>query len=98
MSPVVELSAGPVDYEDTGGPGPAVVLLHGLIMDGRVWSAVVDELCSDYRCILPTLPFGSHRRALRADADLSLRGIGRIVAELLERLELRDVTLVFNDW
>ena len=35
---------------------------------------------------------------MRADADLSLRGMGRIVAELLEALDLRDVTLCFNDW
>ncbi len=27
-----------------------------------------------------------------------MRGVGRIVAELLERLDLRDVTLCFNDW
>ena len=35
---------------------------------------------------------------MHPDADLSLRGVGRIVAELLERLDLRDVTLCFNDW
>lgn len=47
---------------------------------------------------MPTLPFGAHRVPMHPDADLSLRGIGRIVAELLERLDLRDVTLCFNDW
>jgi pimeloyl-ACP methyl ester carboxylesterase len=34
---------------------------------------------------------------MRADADLSLRGFGRLVAELLERLGLNQVTLVQND-
>jgi pimeloyl-ACP methyl ester carboxylesterase len=34
---------------------------------------------------------------MRPDADLSLRGHARLVAELLERLDLRDVTLVQND-
>jgi pimeloyl-ACP methyl ester carboxylesterase len=34
---------------------------------------------------------------MRADADLSLRGIVRLVAEFLDRLDLRDVTLVGND-
>jgi pimeloyl-ACP methyl ester carboxylesterase len=34
---------------------------------------------------------------MRADADLSLRGFGRMVGELLERLDLDDVTLVQND-
>ncbi len=41
---------------------------------------------------------GAHRVPMRADADLSLRGMGRILAEFLERLDLRDVTLCFNDW
>ncbi len=35
---------------------------------------------------------------MRADADLSLRGMGRLVADFLERLDLREVTLCFNDW
>jgi pimeloyl-ACP methyl ester carboxylesterase len=34
---------------------------------------------------------------MRADADLSPRGIARLVSEFLERLDLDDVTLVGND-
>lgn len=34
---------------------------------------------------------------MRADADLSLPGVARLVTELLDRLDLRDVTLVGND-
>jgi pimeloyl-ACP methyl ester carboxylesterase len=34
---------------------------------------------------------------MRSDADLSLRGQARLLAEYLDRLELNDVTLVFND-
>lgn len=94
----IELSAGIIEYEDTGGGGSPLVMLHGLPMDGRLWQGVVGELGPDYRCVLPTLPFGSHRHAMQPDADLSLRGIGRIVSELLDRLDLRDVTLCFNDW
>ena len=29
----IELSAGTVEYEDTGGDGPVIVFLHGLMMD-----------------------------------------------------------------
>ncbi len=94
----IELSAGTLEYGDTGGEGPALVLLPGLAMDGRLWQGVIDELGPDFRCLTPTLPFGAHRQPMRADADLSLRGIGRLVAEFLERLELRDVALCFNDW
>ncbi|HEX6108445.1 MAG TPA: alpha/beta hydrolase [Ktedonobacteraceae bacterium] len=93
----IELSAGTIEYEDTGGSGPIVVLLHGLIMDGSVWRHVVRELRTDHRCVVPTMPFGGHRRPMRADADLSLRGLARLEAEFLEALDLRDVTLVGND-
>jgi pimeloyl-ACP methyl ester carboxylesterase len=93
----VELTAGPVEYTDTGGDGPVVVLLHGLLMDASLWDAVITDLGSDYRCVAPTLPLGAHSHPVRADADLSLRGIARLTAELIEHLDLRDVTLVGND-
>ena len=31
----IELSAGTIEYQDTGGDGPVLVLLHGLMMDAR---------------------------------------------------------------
>jgi len=93
----IELSAGIIEYEDTGGSGPVVVLLHGLVMDGSVWRHVVRELRADHRCVVPTLPVGGHRRPMRADADLSLHGLAKLQAEFLEALDLRDVTLVGND-
>jgi pimeloyl-ACP methyl ester carboxylesterase len=93
----IELSAGSIEYEDTGGSGPVVVLLHGLVMDGSLWRHVVRDLRADHRCVVPTLPVGSHRLPMRADADLSLRGLAKLQAEFLERLDVRHVTLVGND-
>ena len=93
----IELSAGEIEYRDTGGEGPVLVLLHGVLMDGGQWREVVAQLGSDYRCILPTLPLGGHRLPMSADADLSLAGQARLVAEFLEKLDLR-ATLAFNDW
>jgi pimeloyl-ACP methyl ester carboxylesterase len=97
VMPELELSAGVVDYEDSGGPGPVLVLLGGLVMDGSVWDPVVADLRRDHRCVVPTLPLGAHRRPMRRDADLTLAGFASMVAELLERLDLHDVTLVQND-
>src|SRR5262245_60217511 len=93
----VELSAGTIEYVDTGGEGPVLVLLHGLMMDASLWDEVIAGLSADYRCIAPTLPLGAHRRAVRPGADLSLPGIARLVAEFLDRLGPRDVTLVGHD-
>jgi pimeloyl-ACP methyl ester carboxylesterase len=94
----IELSAGTIEYEDTGGDGPVVVLLHGVAMDGSLWRNVVADLRADHRCVVPTLPLGGHRRPMRPDADLSIGGMVRLVAEFLEKLDLRGVTLVGNDW
>ena len=96
--PEIELSAGAVEYEDTGGNGPVLVLLHGLAMDGSLWRGVVADLRDDHRCIVPTLPLGGHRRPMRPDADLSILGMVRLVAEILAELGLNEVTLVGNDW
>ena len=50
----VGLSAGTIEYEDTGGGGPAVVLLHGPAMDGSLWRNVVaDQAFDNYPPGLP---------------------------------------------
>ena len=92
----IELSAGTVEYTDTGGPGPVVVFVHGLLMDGSLWDGPVAAL-GDHRCVVPTLPLGAHRVPMHDDADLSLPGIAALLAEFLERLDLRDVTLAGVD-
>jgi pimeloyl-ACP methyl ester carboxylesterase len=93
----LELAAGTIEYEDSGGDGPVLVLLGGLVMDGSVWDPLVAQLRGEFRCVVPTLPLGAHRKAMRRDADLSLAGFAAMIAELLERLDLDDVTLVQND-
>jgi pimeloyl-ACP methyl ester carboxylesterase len=92
----IELSSGTIEYSDTG-EGPVLVLLHGLMMDASLWDGPVADLSADHRCLVPTLPLGAHRLAMGADADLSLPGIARLVMEFLDRLDVRDVTLVGND-
>ena len=94
----VDLSAGTIEYDDTGGDGPVLVFQHGVAMGGSEWREVVHDLRSDHRCIVPELPLGAHRKAVRPDADLSFRGLIGLVLEFLERLELRDVTLVGSDF
>ena len=101
--PTVTLPAGPIEYDDSGPPpggddAPVVVLLHGLLMDGTVWREVAPGLARDARVIAPTLPLGAHRLPMRDDADLTLRGMTRLVADFLDALDLHDVTLVLNDW
>ena len=94
--PEIELSAGTIEYSDTGGDGPVLVLLHGLMMDSSLWDGAIAGL-SGHRCLAPTLPLGAHRHPMHPTADLSLPAIARLVTEFLDRLDLHDVTLVGND-
>lgn len=93
----INLSAGTIDYRDTGGGGPPIVFLHGLLMDASLWDAPMAALAADHRCVAPTLPLGAHRSPMHPDADLSLPGVAALVGELIERLGLSDVTLVGSD-
>ncbi|MCT7660148.1 alpha/beta fold hydrolase [Mycobacterium deserti] len=95
--PSVELPAGPIAYQDTGGDGPVMVFGHGLLMDGRQWRKVL-PLLPEYRCITPTLPLGAHTDPMNHDADLTETGVACILADFLDALGLDDVTLVLNDW
>jgi pimeloyl-ACP methyl ester carboxylesterase len=92
----IQLSAGTIEYEDTGGDGPVIVFVHGLLATGGLWAAVVPQL-GDARCIVPELPLGAHKKAMNSDADVTPRGVARLIAELLDKLDLRDVTIVAND-
>ena len=84
-------------YSDTGGDGPVVVLLHGVLMGGSLWDTVVGGLRDRYRCIVPELPFGAHTTPMLDDADLSLPALATLIAEFLTELDLHRVTLVCND-
>jgi pimeloyl-ACP methyl ester carboxylesterase len=93
----VEIPAGVIEYSEVGS-GPPVVLLHGLFMDHTVWDPVLALLPDNLRYVRPVLPFGAHRVPMKPDADLTLPGQVRIVAEFLDALGLDEVTLVHSDW
>jgi pimeloyl-ACP methyl ester carboxylesterase len=92
----IELTPGTIRYRDEGHGAP-IVFVHGALVNGDLWREVVSLLSSDFRCIAPDLPFGSHTVAMRPDADLTPPALADLIAELIERLDLGDVTLVGND-
>jgi len=93
----IELSQGPIHYREVG-EGPAVVFVHGLLVNSAVWGDVPERLAAKgYRCLVPDWPLGAHPEPLSPDADLSSHGLAKLIADFLERLGLSDVTLVGND-
>jgi pimeloyl-ACP methyl ester carboxylesterase len=92
----VRLEQGVVRYMEVGN-GPILFFVHGVLANGTLWRDVAAFLSGRFRCIVPDLPLGGHSIPMRPDADLTPRGVARIVTDLMEALDLRDVTLVGND-
>ena len=90
------LEHGAIRYREVGG-GEPVLFVHGVLVNGVLWRDVVARLSGSFRCVVPDLPLGGHSVAMRAEADLSPKGVARLVADFMEALDLRDVTLVGND-
>jgi pimeloyl-ACP methyl ester carboxylesterase len=94
----VQLSAGPVEVRDSGGDGPAVLFVHGVLVDGSLWRKVVPPLsAAGVRCLVPDLPLGSHRSPMKADADLTPPALAALLVELADALDAGPLTLVGND-
>jgi len=92
-----DVPAGTVEYRERGDGAP-IVFVHGVGVNGDLWRRVAPPLAGDgRRCIAPDWPLGGHAIPMRGDADLSLPGLARIVADFLDALDLRDVTVVAND-
>ncbi|HWC84145.1 MAG TPA: alpha/beta hydrolase [Pseudonocardiaceae bacterium] len=93
----VTLPGGPVRYRERG-TGPAVLFVHGLLVNADLWRAVVPPVAdAGFRCLAPDWPLGAHRDPLPPSADLSPPGVARMIADFLAELELTDVTVVAND-
>lgn len=88
--------AGPASCVDTGGPGPAVLFVHGLATSSYLWRHVVARLAPERRCVAIDLPL--HGRTPAAPGqDFTLTGLSRFVADCCDALELDELDVVAND-
>ena len=90
------LTQGTIRYRESG-QGPAVVFVHGLLVNGDLWRKVVPRLSEHFHCICPDLPLGSHKLPMKPEADLSIAGIARLLVEFTQKLELDRPAFVAND-
>ena len=93
---LIEVPQGRIRVREIG-EGEPLLFVHGYLVDGRLWDGVAERLAGDFRCIVPDFPFGSHRTAMRQDADLSPPGAAEIVGELMSALDLDAATVIGND-
>lgn len=90
------LPQGTIQYYESGQGAP-ILLIHGLLVNHRLWRKIMPSLARHFRVIAPDLPLGSHSIAMSPEADLSPIGVARLIADLIAALDLQDVTLVAND-
>ena len=95
------LKQATIEYQEFGpqdSEHPPVLFVHGILVDGGLWHDVADGLARrGYRCIVPTLPLGSHTIPVNDASALSLPGVAQIVNDAIVALDLSDVTLVGSD-
>jgi haloalkane dehalogenase len=97
--PTAEVDGLTIHYEDTGGDGPPVWFMHGEPTWSYLWRKVIPPVqTAGYRCIAPDLAgFGRSDKP----TDIGWYSYDKhvaVMAALLERLDLRDVTMVVHDW
>jgi pimeloyl-ACP methyl ester carboxylesterase len=78
------------------GEGPAIVFVHGALVNANLWRRVVPRLDGFTRVTLD-LPLGSHLDPMPKDADLTPPALAELIADAIESLGLDRVTLVGND-
>src|SRR5687768_3783414 len=83
-------------YDDTGGRGAALVLLHGFPFDRSMWRGQVSSLGGEFRVVAPDLrgfgetPAGGGEMAVESLAE----GVGALLGELnLPRVVLGGLSM-----
>jgi pimeloyl-ACP methyl ester carboxylesterase len=87
----VQLHGHPLSYVDAG-TGPAVLFIHGLLGSHQHWAHLIRTLAAERRLIAPDL-FG-HGASAKPMGDYSLGAHAATLRDLLDRLEIAQVTLV----
>jgi 3-oxoadipate enol-lactonase len=78
-------------YDDAGGSGAALVLLHGFPFDRSMWQGQAEALGGEFRVVAPDLR-GSGETPLGV-GDVTLATLAEDVAALLDELHLGRVVL-----
>ena len=92
----LDLPGGPLRVFERGS-GPAIVFVHGLLVNANLWRKVVPRLAPDFRCVALDMPLGSHELAMPEGAPAGAPAAATLVADALDALDLDQVTLVGND-
>jgi len=82
----------PLHYVEVEGPGRALVMLHGIGMDWRVWQAVSRRLVPDFHLYM--LDLRGHGKSGKPARGYSLAHYAADVEDFIDHLELSDLALL----
>jgi len=92
----INLPSATVRYRERG-QGPAIVFVHGLLVNADLWRHMTPALsAAGFRCLAPDWPLGSHEVPVPR-ADLNPPGVANLIGDFLDALDLHDVIVVAND-
>ena len=95
---MIELPFGPCHVRTTGDADhPAVLLVHGVLVDGTVWDGVVPALAHGHHVIQPDLPIGAHRTPAARRDLVHPEGIADALVALLDALGVGQAIVIGND-
>ena len=90
----VDTSQGAINIYDSEGDGPAIMLIHGNSASGRFFKKQFKAFGEKYRLLAPDLPGHGKSSAAQDVATYSFPGYAKVLAEVVNKLELKKVTLV----
>lgn len=80
-------------HVQVAGDGPAVLLLHGTGASTHSWSGMLPLVAAEFTAVSPDLP-GHAFTSIPDSAGLSLPGMARAVAALMDAMAIRPAVLV----
>ncbi len=89
---LIEIGGERLFIADSGGDLPAILFVHGAMMDHTVWHKQVAALQHRFRCVCPDLR--GHGQSSAKSADISFEDHCDDLAALIELLELKDISLL----
>jgi pimeloyl-ACP methyl ester carboxylesterase len=92
----LDLGAGRRIRAHVTGEGPAIVFVHGVLVNANLWRKLV-PLLDGYTRVTLDLPLGSHLEPMVRSADLSPPALAELIADAVAALGLEDATIVGND-
>jgi haloalkane dehalogenase len=91
----IEILNSSLHYIDEG-QGETLLFLHGNPSWSYIWRNVIPHVSDSFRCIAPDL-IGMGRSG-KPDIEYSFNDHYKFVSSFIEKLNLKDITLVLHDW